>query len=346
MKLLLSCGPGLENKETSHLLVVDWQNKDIIDVHECRHKVITSSHKGFTGGNVVDDQLVIANEVEIFKYQLLPLKLIDRYSHHFFNDLHYVTFIDDFYYVCNTGLDTIEIFDKHFKHQETITLIDKFGYHLSHLFQLFKDNFYRWSKKNIKKLGYYEHLQDNIWGKNIRKLLDPLCFHKSKRDLRFQDLRPHLLHPNHIFSYEGEIWVTLWRGGGVLGLNDGKFLVKESGWPHDALHDGVMNHQDFFLTDAQNNRLLVYTKENEPLKFRNVSRLFVTEKKEQGFLRGIAVSSSSVFLGLSARRNSSHWSFARIIEFDRKSLKKIDEWNIPEKYGKMIYSVLDVSHIY
>ncbi|RMF55749.1 MAG: hypothetical protein D6748_14850 [Calditrichaeota bacterium] len=346
MKLLLSCGPGLENKNNSHIIVVDWKSKEIIDQHESFHQVLSSSHKGFTGGHIYDKNLVVANEVEIFIYELAPLKLLFRTTNRLFNDLHYVTQIDSKFYICNTGLDTIEVFDKDFKHLQTIPLIKQFGFKFFHLCRLFSDNFKRWRNKKLNKLGYYDHLQDNIWGKNIRKLVNPLCFHNSQRDLRFHDLRPHLLHPNYLFKYNGDIWVTLWRGGGVMSLNNGRFLVKESGWPKDALHDGVLDKSTFFLTDAQNNRLLIYKQAKDSIEFQPIHRIDITDAREEGFLRGLCVTTKSIFLGLSARRNSYKWPFARVLEYDRESLQKVDEWIIPEKYGKMIYSVLDVQKYY
>ena len=73
----------------------------------------------------------------------------------------------------------------------------------------------------------------------------------------------------------------------------------------------------------------------------------ITEKIEQGFLRGVAVSGDVVYVGLTARRNAPKtYSRACILKLDRSTHEILDEWNLPEEYGKNIFSILDADNRY
>ncbi|MFQ5584778.1 MAG: hypothetical protein ACE5GL_10120, partial [Calditrichia bacterium] len=129
MKILLTCGPGLEPSENAYMIVVDWKTKEIVDQAEMKHDYYSESHKGFSGGALNGRHLLVTSETELFKYKLNPLKLVARTSSELFNDVHHVCEHGGFYYVSNSGLDSIEVFDRNFKYHKTIPLIRKYGFH-------------------------------------------------------------------------------------------------------------------------------------------------------------------------------------------------------------------------
>ena len=131
MKLLLTCAPGLEPGKKAHLIVLDWATRDIVDVVEIQHEIYETSHKGFAGGAVVGDKLIVTTEVELLEFQLNPLKLLRRTSHPLLNDAHHVCAHQGKYYIANAGMDSVEIFDQDFNHVEKRNALSQIRFRLA-----------------------------------------------------------------------------------------------------------------------------------------------------------------------------------------------------------------------
>ena len=344
MKLLLTCAPGLEPGKTAHLLVLDWESREIIDVTEIRHEIYETSHKGFAGGAVVGDKLIVTTEVELLEFQLKPLKLLRRTSHPLLNDAHHVCAHQGKYYVANAGMDSVEIFDQDFNHVESVLLYPKYGFDWRHIKRLIRDDLRRWRQRKQGGYRFYDHLNSRFPFKNVFKFFTPAFFHKRKKDVRFTDFRPHMLHPNHCESVGDDVWVTLWRTGAVMSMKTGRIIVRGLGRPHD----GEIIGQQLMATDCTTNRLFSFdlSQPGPGATAGNRREKTITDSLEAGFLRGCTASEDHVYVGLTARRKTEKWKFARVVQLDRKTLSVQDDWSMPEEYGKQIYSVIDVSAVY
>lgn len=73
-------------------------------------------------------------------------------------------------------------------------------------------------------------------------------------DLRTADLKPHRLHPNHLFRAGGDVWATLGAVGRVRRLRDGF----EAPLADTVIHDGVEGPDGRIWLTAVDGRLLVF----------------------------------------------------------------------------------------
>ena len=112
-------------------------------------------------------------------------------------------------------------------------------------------------------------------------------------------------------------------------------------------HDGEIIGQQLMATDCTTNRLFTFdlSEAGPNATAGNRREKVVTESLEGGFLRGCTASANRIYVGLTARRKTEKWKFGRVVEIDRQTLEVLDDWNVPEAYGKQIYSVIDVSAI-
>ncbi len=344
MKLLLTCAPGLEPSNKAHLVVLDWEKREVIDSLEITHEVYKTSHKGFAGGSIVDGKLIVTGEAELFEFGLKPLSLLRRTTHETMNDGHHVCYHKGHYYVANAGMDSLEVFDENFKHVKSILLYPTFGFDFAHLKRLMRDDLRRWRQKKGGGYHFYDHLTKRYPFKNVFKVLNPDFFHGRKRDVRFTDFRPHVLHPNHCHSVGDDLWVTLWRPGVVMNVETGEQIARELGRPHD----GHLFGDELMVTDCTTNKLFRYKMEmNGHVKAKGQRDVkVVTDTLEGGFLRGCTASDDTVYVGLTARRKTEKYKHARVVALERKGLNVVDDWELPHDFGKQIYSVIDVSEVY
>jgi len=63
----------------------------------------------FKAGTLYNEAFFVPTNTEILVYDLPDLKLKKKYSHQSFNDVHHVTVINDLIYICNTGLEIIQV---------------------------------------------------------------------------------------------------------------------------------------------------------------------------------------------------------------------------------------------
>ena len=326
-------------------MVLDWDRKQIIDQVRFEHTVYEQSHKGFTGASRVDDgRVLVATEAEIVEIDVAPLRVAGTKSFHFLNDVHHVACSADRFWICNTGLDCIEEFDRSWQHLKTHHLVRRFGRGVSHVIGLLrsdlKKSWRRWSVSH----GMYDHLTTRPPFRNVVKLVSENHYRRNGRELRFSDFRPHVLHPNHVLVVENDLWVTLWSTGEIVSLTTGEVLFSGLGRPHD----GVQCDEEFYVTDCQSNSLCVYPFPCDRTKSRSRTiRQTVTGELSEGFLRGVCAVGDSVFVGLSARRGAPlQQRHARVVMLDRSTLQPREEWEVPSKYGKGLFSIINVERAY
>ncbi len=346
MKLLLTLGPGLKPDSQCHILVVDWKKKAIVDTYRFQHNVYHQTHKGFAGASHNNGRLLAATEVELLEFDLAPLRLCASHTYPFLNDVHHIVETANRIWVCNTGLDCVEEFDKSWQWVTTHHLIRPFARRPRRIAELMILDARKSWKRLRGKYEYYTHLTKRPPFRNIRKLCRQDAYRRGRSDLRVMDFRPHVLHPNHLLPIGDDLWVTLWQTGEIISLQRGRVVASHLGRPHD----GIIAGNQLFVTDCKTNQVIVHEIEYRQSGIDvgcRVSRCAVTENVSEGFLRGIAVQAESVFVGLTARRGSSRkHQTARVIELERRSLQILDEWVVPLQYGRHIFSVVNVTDDY
>ena len=341
--LLLTLSPGTVPKENAFMAVVEWPSWRIVETYERKHTLYKDTHKGFAGANLIGNKLIVATEAEILYFSLAPLKLTNVVTKRFLNDVHHLAAAQEGYAVVNTGLDCLEFFDKEGNHKSTTDLISLHKMSLSFIKFL---TVLSYRKARIRWHGnpLYGHLTHRLPGPNIRKFFSPLGIRRQeKRDLRYYDLRPHFLHPNHVTIHEGnESWVTLLNPGTVIRVPDGRVLASDLGRPHD----GIVNTGDFFVTDCQNSCLNIFEMNGKYPSEKKRRKMDVIPPEGKGYLRGVAVVGEKIFAGLSALRKSVNCPNGRITVLNRTSGEIEAVWEIPNEYGTSIYTILDVSDYY
>lgn len=343
-RLLLTTGPGLEQTPHGNILVVDWERKRIVDKYRYTHGVHERSQKGLAGAAWHNGGLLVATECELVEFTLCPLAVKQVRSFSFLNDVHHVVPYRNRIWVCNTGLDCVEELNAEWTPVNTHDLLGpvgrRIGYAMSSIRESLRTRYHTirgWRKP-------YDHLSDRPLLPNTQKLLRRNAFRHKDRELRFSLFRPHIVHPNHLLSVNGEIWVTLSFSGQIVSLKDGRIVASGLG----RVHDGIVADNEHYVTDADTNRLIVHEFDpNGPALVRRLMEKTITGQICEGFLRGVAVIGDRVFVGLTARRSApDRWSRACVLALSRGSLKVLDEWVIPEEFGKMVFSILDATDVY
>lgn len=94
------------------LQLIDWETGTL--VKEVRHitppdKIAPDGSVLFKSGTIFNRHLVVPSNTEILVYDLPRLELKRVYSHPTFNDLHHVIVHNDLFYICNTGLEIVQV---------------------------------------------------------------------------------------------------------------------------------------------------------------------------------------------------------------------------------------------
>jgi len=343
-KLILTLGPGTSPQAHGDVVVLDWNKREIIDAHRYTHRVYQQSHKGLSGASWHGPNLLVATEAELLEFEVAPLRVVNNHTFGFLNDVHHLVATDDRIWICNSGADCVEELNPQWQPVETHHLVRRFGRQPAELLRLMRDDARKSWWRLRGRYDFYTHLTDRPAFRNVVKLLDEKAYRKNGRELRYSDLRPHVLHPNHLQAMGDDLWITLWRPGKIVSLRNGKTLVSQLGRPHDGIAFG----DEFYVTDCQDNRLLVFEFDQATLTIgERIAEKTVTDTIEQGFLRGVCVKDDTVFVGLTARRGApANARSARVVALDRRTWNVRDEWAVPQEFGLNIFSILDAGSAY
>lgn len=344
MKLLLTLGPGFDPAPHGDIVVLDWSTKRIIDGFRYAHRVYPHSHKGLSGASWTDEGLIVCTEAEVLQFTVAPLALVRADTHPSLNDVHHAAATADRIWVANTGQDCIEELTRDWTPVATHQLVPTFGRRAADVVELLKDDFVKSWKRLKGDYEFYGHLTKRPPFRNVAKLVDPLAYRRGDREARYSDLRPHVLHPNHVWPTSKDVLVTLWRTGRIVSLRSREVVATGLGRPHD----GIRVDDRFYVTDCARNRLLVYEWDAQ---LERPSTLLaarpVTKAIMEGFLRGVCAMGDRVFVGLTARRGATGpFRKGRILALDRATLESRDEWVVPDEYGANVFSVVDATARY
>ncbi len=342
-KLLLTTGPGLAPSPNGEVIVVEWQQKRVIDHVRFTHGVHERNEKGIMGASWNATELLATTECELLEFNTDPLRLKSARSFPFLNDTHFLLRSNNRFWVCNTGLDCIEELDDEWNVVKTHDLLGSTGRRMRYALRSCRENTRSWYYKIRGWRKPYAHLMNRPRFMNTRKLLRKNAYRRNGDELRFTFFRPHVVHPNHLFPVDGDIWVTLANSGEIISLNSGRILCSGLGKPHD----GIVVDDEHYMTDCKTNCLIVHELHPQGHALSKRREKQVTNSLREGFLRGIAVVGDRVFVGLTARRGApKQYERACVLALDRRTLEPLDEWVIPEQYGKTLFTILDATKVY
>lgn len=165
--------------------------------------------------------------------------------------------------------------------------------------------------------------------------------------------KPHEIHINHIFSVNGDFYVTRMLKQDAVSLTDkNNFFSIDAGNPHDGI---VHNDQVFFTTT--NGHIVVFdSKTRAQLKCINLRDvLSKSNMAPDGWCRGILpFGKNRAFVGFTQLRSTKFNEFAswvknigknaspsRIVEIDLDKELAIKEYIIPGKNGMAVFSILN-----
>jgi len=343
-KLLITLGPGLTPASHGDVVVLDWGTKGIVDQFRYTQQVYDISHKGLAGATWHGEQLLVALEAELLQLEVAPLRLVAARTFPFLNDVHHLCANGDRIWICNTGTDCVEELDANWQWIETHDLVRRFAPDPIEVIRFLHLDF----KKSFRRMrgwyDHYTHLTRRPPFRNVVKLLFHKAYRRNGKDLRFSDFRPHWIHPNHLLPMEDDLWITHWQTGQVVSLRRGEVLAKNLGSPHDGIVDG----DEYFITDCNTNRVIVCQFDAAaPAPGARIREGVVTSSLQEGFLRGVAAVGDRLFVGLTARRASpARWQRARVVALDRQTLKPLEDWVVPDRFGNGLFSILDATAAY
>lgn len=344
MKLIMTLGPGLTSAAHGDVAVLDWDTKEIIDDYRYEHQIYEGSHKGLTGASWFGNRLMVATEGEVLELDVAPLRLVQSHTLRCLNDVHHVASTGDRIWICNTGMDSVEELNADWEPLATHDLVRAFGRRPRQVAHLARRSMTKaWARfRGYNKM--YTHLTYRPRMANLVKIVLPGSYHRRDMDLRVCDFRPHVLHPNHVLPVGDDIWVTLWQTGEIASLRRGEILLQGLGNPHDGIPVG----DRFYVTDCATNRVIVHEFDpSGPSIGPRVAQRVLTQRIQEGFVRGIAVGNDRLFVGMTARRAAPDaFRVARVVSMDPDTLEITEVWNVPERFGTGIFSLMDAGESY
>jgi len=262
-------------------------------VPETSRRVAT---KGFTGAVWTDDQtLMVCSFNAVHRFDASVWRETGRLAQPDFNDLHHVGHdgASGQIYVCNTGLDAIEVFDasgtfvgRHAtspawfeRERQEGAVIERARY--SDVLSAGWDDV-RVAVPRVRPAGqYYE-------GDATR------AFHCSVvRDY---------LHPNHVVMVDGRLAVTMLASREVRCMRSFERLASTEGHPHDGQVEG-----ERFWTTSTHGRVSAWHRGARP--WREVERYEVFDTGWTGWCRGLLVTGEVLVVGMTEMRSAPQYTW-------------------------------------
>jgi hypothetical protein len=327
MKLLISGGIAGRNaflkevvgkqreKIFATLDVVDFEKKTIENVLK---QVPSSKYRTeesgkdirFTAAHLEDDKLYVGSPTQGFVYSYPSFQKLLELNSPYLNDVHHVFPLNDKIYAVSTGLDAVVRFDLEGRFEEIISVTDK----------------------------------------EVFEKFDP------KTDYRLiPSTKPHSAHPNFLFQLKGDLYVTRFIQKDAVCVEDnGKTIDINLERPHD----GHVTEFGICFTTVDGHVVIVDV--NDTSK-KQVYDLNAVDKRNKplGWCRGVLVQKDVMYVAFSALRPTSiesnlRWVKnklkgggvpqaplpSRIAKYTYPNLELIDEFEIPEGFTNVIFSVL------
>ena len=101
--------------EKAVIQLIDWNKKKVkceIEYTSPKEHLKDGLSMQFKGGFLVQDTLFVVTNTEVLQWDINTWKILKVYSDPTFNDLHAVFYKDNKIYVCNTGLEIVQVINE------------------------------------------------------------------------------------------------------------------------------------------------------------------------------------------------------------------------------------------
>ncbi len=182
---------------------------------------------------------------------------------------------------------------------------------------------------------------------------DPWHRHSSEVDYRkVVSLKPHEVHPNHVFSINGSLWLTRFIQKDAICIDDFKRRIKLD---VESPHDGLVYEGSVYFTTVDGHIIQANT---QTLEIERVLDLNELEgfAGPLGWCRGLLVEDGIAYVGFTRLRETRikenvKWALrhlmgspsrraTRIVSYDLENKKKLTETILPHNSISVIYSVM------
>lgn len=167
------------------------------------------------------------------------------------------------------------------------------------------------------------------------------------REWRNVSTKPHQVHPNYVFKYDDKLWVTRFYQGDVVSLEEKETTSLQV---EERIHDGFVYGKSVYFTGVSGKVILL---KNGKVSIQEV-RLDMDWK---GWCRGLHIcDENTAFIGFSTIRATkivenikwlidglpSAQNKTRIVLFDLKNGKVMDEMSFQQEELSLIFSIIPV----
>lgn len=299
-----------------------------LDTETCRTKTLIEKNEGgknypdihpnleFTASTLVNDELFLCTDTEVFVYEYPSLTLKRKTSHPYFQNIHHVAPHGDVIAVTSTGIDSVILLDR-----ETLAF-----------------------KECIPVLNTNEY-PDAPWDR----------YPKNTDFRKIHSTKPHRAHPNCTFSLNNEIWVTRFNMKNALPIRDLFNKNKKIQLGDVGIHDGHVIGDFIYFTNIKGN-IFIINKDTliteDIVDLNMIENIDVS----LGWCRGIHIEDNIAYVGFSRLRNTnikeniawvkrkikgkSELLNTRIAVYDLMKKEKIIEYILPKNSIDAIYSII------
>ena len=346
-KVLITIGGGCYFSSYMSLLSFDLDTEQFDLVYSKDNNIYGESTKGFLGLAKTPLGYVITSEAQIHILSK-DLSSSQSFTYKFLNDAHYAHWSNyhNKYFVANTGLDTIEVFDHDMRHNKSLHLLqqkDLFRV-IAHTASSIRQKIFPRDRPiainpTLEDIRY-KKLSKKICFPGLQKYFFPALFRARSIDFRFAFMRPHVVHPNYICEFDDDMLVTLKNPGEVRSIYSKQVLLSGLKGPHD----GCLRNNTYLLTESSNGIVSWADNIHRSIDLRsaNFRRIQVCDPKK-GFLRGVElISHDHLLVAISKRREVHDEKPAWLALINKKSGLVEKKYEIPFELGTNPFSILNI----
>lgn len=326
VRLVVSMGipcKNFESKKEGHkydkaiIQVLDWNNKDILKevfYVSPKENLGEGLSMQFKGATIKYGKLYVVTNTEVLIYDISTWKLLAVFSEPSFNDLHYVLPKDGLIYVCNTGLELVQVID-----EMTSQVIQTY---------------------DLASEGIYSRFDKGL---DFR--------HQGSTKPHRYHINHLFLNDNKVWVTYGNKCKAVLLDNTSIGFD---FRKSEKEEVHTILgHDGLVKNGYIYFTTVNGHIVIVDAHTRNIIKDIDLNEI-VGDGFNVGWTRGIEVVGDYAYVGLTKLRHSkfkeySKWLLTKrskampsgILKIDLINNKVVDFFEIKGYQGAAIYSIIN-----
>jgi len=301
------------NTNEASIDILDWDTKEIVQYFRFTPDIkFRSEDLGkdirFTSGSWREDgKLMLCSPTQAYVFDFENKEIVKEYNSTIYNDLHHILPFRDGYLLANTGLDSVVKINQSGEVEEIISTNET-----------------------------------AVWDK----------FRKDVDYRKVASTKPHTNHPNFVIDIDGEMWVTRFHNKDAVNVLDRSQKIDIAvGKPHDGHVFG-----DYIYFTTINGFIVKADKITKEVVERYDLNAIDTRGKDLGWCRSLYVDGDIAYVGFTRLRqtaiesnlrwlkgtidNSKDRLPARIAKYDLSRKTLIDEFEIPDGFTDLIFSIL------